>query len=106
MPIPDTEVEPAPEEPDSANGRQAAAEARKLAVRSSLFGAAVYVVARTIFTTLRVECVNWEGITPGDGGAILVTWHGRSLIPANLFRHRGYWALISLSRDGELQNNI
>lgn len=40
------------------------------------------------------------------GGAIIVTWHGRSLIPANVFRGRGYWALISLSRDGEIQNRI
>jgi lysophospholipid acyltransferase (LPLAT)-like uncharacterized protein len=36
-------------------------------------------------------------------GAILVTWHGRTLLPIHRFRGRGYWALISLSRDGELQ---
>ena len=39
-------------------------------------------------------------------GAILVTWHGRTLLCANEFRNRGYWALISLSRDGEVQNRI
>ena len=37
---------------------------------------------------------------------IFVTWHGRSLIPANVFRDRGFWALISLSNDGEMQNEI
>ena len=31
---------------------------------------------------------------------------GAPCIPANLLRNRGYWALISLSRDGELQNHI
>ena len=71
-----------------------------------LYGAAVYTVARIIYTTLRLKCENLEGATIGDKGTILVTWHGRSLIPANLFRNRGYWALISLSRDGDLQNNI
>jgi lysophospholipid acyltransferase (LPLAT)-like uncharacterized protein len=34
---------------------------------------------------------------------ILVTWHGRTLIPVHDYRGRGYWALISLSRDGDLQ---
>jgi lysophospholipid acyltransferase (LPLAT)-like uncharacterized protein len=40
------------------------------------------------------------------GGAIIVTWHGRSFIPANEFSRRGYWALISHSKDGEIQNQI
>lgn len=39
--------------------------------------------------------------TREHGGAILVTWHGNSLIPIYLFRHRDYWTLVSLSRDGD-----
>jgi lysophospholipid acyltransferase (LPLAT)-like uncharacterized protein len=65
-----------------------------------------YVAASAIYRTIRLHCENMEGLLPGEGGAILVTWHGRTLIPANLLKNRGYYALISLSRDGELQNQI
>ena len=81
-------------------------ERRTLARRSRMLGWLVFNLARAIFKTLRLKCENLQGATPGDKGAILVTWHGRSLIPANVFSGRGYWALISLSRDGEIQNNI
>lgn len=47
-----------------------------------------------------------EGASGRPKGVIQVTWHGRTLIPANLLCNRGYWALISLSRDGELQNHV
>ena len=50
--------------------------------------------------------MNEEGLNTAGKGAIFVTWHGRSLIPANVFRNRGYWALISLSRDGEMQKSV
>ncbi len=69
----------------------------------------VWALARFIGMTLRVRYENWERIAESikqHGGAILVSWHGRSLIPANVFRGRGYWALISLSRDGEIQDHI
>ncbi|MER3559544.1 MAG: hypothetical protein C4336_08975, partial [Armatimonadota bacterium] len=36
----------------------------------------------------------------------MVSWHGRTLLPANYMRQRGIWALISLSRDGEVQAEI
>ena len=69
----------------------------------------IYSLARFIGMTLHVD---YEGIervhelvASGSGG-ILVTWHGRTLIPANVFRGMGFWALISLSRDGEIQNHI
>ncbi len=74
--------------------------------QAKLYGAAVYAIARSIFKTLRLRHEHLERTEPGDRGIILVTWHGRSLIPANVFRNRGCWALISLSRDGDIQNSI
>jgi lysophospholipid acyltransferase (LPLAT)-like uncharacterized protein len=77
--------------------------------RPAVLGLLIWAVARIIGMTQRIRYENFERIreVTGEGkGAILVTWHGRSLIPANVFRHRGYWALISLSRDGEIQNHI
>ena len=78
----------------------------RYAQRSRLLGGLVYHLARLLFSTLRLRFENPEGLDTKGRGAIFVTWHGRSLIPANVFRKKGYWALISLSRDGELQNNI
>lgn len=81
-------------------------EQKRQAQRSYVLGYLVYTIARNVFKTLRLSCENLEGATPDGKGSILVTWHGRSLIPANVFRGRGYWALISLSRDGEVQNHV
>jgi hypothetical protein len=39
-------------------------------------------------------------------GVILVTWHGRTFIPLTRFRNRGYWTIISTSRDGEYLDRI
>ena len=92
-----------------------AQEPSPYAKRVRLYSWLVYMVTRCIYRTLRLQFENVEGLTPNkndsvtDGkprGVILVTWHGRTLIPANQMRNKGYWALISLSRDGELQNGV
>jgi len=36
----------------------------------------------------------------------MLVWHGRTIVGAVKFRKRGWWAIISLSRDGEMQNRI
>ncbi|HZO90767.1 MAG TPA: lysophospholipid acyltransferase family protein [Chthonomonadaceae bacterium] len=81
-------------------------ERARIERRCRFLGWLIYTLVRAIFGTLCLRFENAEGLETGGKGAIFVTWHGRSLIPANVFRNRGYWALISLSRDGELQNNI
>jgi lysophospholipid acyltransferase (LPLAT)-like uncharacterized protein len=90
-----TEETPAPEQKKKRNPEKTAA--------------LVWSAARFIGSTLRIRYENWERvqeITDKYKGGIIVTWHGRTLIAANVFRGRGYWALISLSRDGEIQNRI
>ncbi len=75
----------------------------------NLIGFLAWLAARTLSSTLRLKQEHSSGYreaVDGGTGAILVTWHGRTLIPVNLYRKRGFWALISLSRDGEIQNNI
>lgn len=74
--------------------------------KSRRVGLLGFMVMRCIFKTVRVHLVNGERMETDGKGAVFVAWHGRSLIPANLFMGKGYWALISLSRDGEIQNNI
>jgi lysophospholipid acyltransferase (LPLAT)-like uncharacterized protein len=77
--------------------------------RPAILAFLIWAIARFIGMTLRVRYENFHRVQEILGkhrGAILVTWHGRTLIPANVFRGRGFWALISLSRDGEIQNRI
>ena len=90
-----------PQAPESEEEKQ-----KRLATRSRILGGLIAFAVRCISSTLRFHKENPAGISPLPGGSILVTWHGRSLIPAWQLRDRGCWALISLSKDGELQNNI
>ncbi len=39
-------------------------------------------------------------------GGIVAIWHDRTMLPIYYCRHKGLWAMISLSRDGELQNRL
>jgi lysophospholipid acyltransferase (LPLAT)-like uncharacterized protein len=77
--------------------------------RPAILGFVVWLLVRLIYVTLRVRFEHRERLeeaATSAAGSILVTWHGRTLIPANIYRKRGFWALISLSRDGEVQKHI
>jgi lysophospholipid acyltransferase (LPLAT)-like uncharacterized protein len=71
---------------------------------------AVYALARLVGFTLRWKVVGAERIdeliAQNGKGVICVTWHGRTFLPIIHFRHRGYWSMISTSRDGEYQDRI
>ncbi|MCS7309199.1 MAG: lysophospholipid acyltransferase family protein [Armatimonadetes bacterium] len=78
-------------------------------MRPRVLGFVLWSLARTIGVSLRLQVLNYEQVLERSRqgkGAVLVTWHGRSLIPANVFNGKGFWAIISLSRDGEVQNHI
>ncbi|HZH98856.1 MAG TPA: DUF374 domain-containing protein, partial [Fimbriimonadaceae bacterium] len=66
----------------------------------------VYFAARLIGKSLRLRVEGHERLAEIEGGKIVCGWHGRSLIPANFFKGKGVWAIISLSRDGEMQKRI
>lgn len=74
--------------------------------RARVLGFLAWATARLICSTLRIEFRGRDLRDYAVGGAMFVLWHGRTLIPANVTRNRGYWALISLSRDGEIQNCV
>jgi lysophospholipid acyltransferase (LPLAT)-like uncharacterized protein len=68
-----------------------------------------YTLARFLGRTARVYKENVgiiEMHRQSGTGAVLVAWHGRTLIPANMLRGLGCYALVSHSRDGEIQANI
>ena len=66
----------------------------------------IYALARFIGGTMRVKLVHFECLGDLRGGRIYCGWHGHSFVPAMYFRKRGYWVIISQSRDGEIQNRI
>ena len=69
----------------------------------------IYWFARLTAATVRMRVVGEDrvrALQEAGQGVILVTWHGRTLLPITRFRGWGYWALISTSRDGEYQNRI
>jgi hypothetical protein len=62
----------------------------------------IFCFVHLLCRTLRLTVIG-QGAEAYPDGAILVTWHGRTLIPIWRYRRRGYWALISISFDGDLQ---
>lgn len=75
-------------------------------VRPYVLSNLVYAIARCIGMTLRIEAIGWDAVKDLPVGRIYTGWHGRSFIPANFFKGRGVWAIISHSRDGEMQTRI
>jgi lysophospholipid acyltransferase (LPLAT)-like uncharacterized protein len=73
----------------------------RIRVIAVLLAAAVRALYPTLRVTVRREA-EVEALRREYGGLILVTWHGRSLVPIARCRGRGYLGLVSLSRDGDL----
>ena len=72
-------------------------------VLSMLIAAAAWTLSRTVaLRSVGEEQVERIRAETG-GGVILATWHGRTLLPITRYRRRGYWSMISTSRDGEYQ---
>lgn len=77
-------------------------------VRPKLIGSLVWAGARLVGKTLRYRLEGMDNYERAakEGGVVLVTWHGRTFVPANYFAGQGWWAIISLSNDGNIQNRI
>jgi lysophospholipid acyltransferase (LPLAT)-like uncharacterized protein len=75
-------------------------------VRPRVISGPVAFLVRLIGLTLRIRTVNEEKFEGIEGGKIICGWHGRSSIAGAKYRDRGFWVIISLSKDGEIQNKI
>lgn len=75
-------------------------------VRPRVLSGLAYGLVRFIGMTLRIGTVDEEKFEGVQGGKILCGWHGRSSIAGAKYRKRGFWVIISLSKDGEIQNHI
>ena len=76
------------------------------AVRPRVVPPLAYAFARLLGSTLRVKAIGFEKYEDVQTGVIFAGWHGLTLVPALFFRGRGFWTIISRSRDGEMQNQI
>lgn len=74
--------------------------------RRAIFSRVGYALARFIGKTLRVELKGVEEAAQLPTGVIFCGWHGRSFIPGMVFFGRHYWAIISHSKDGEMQTYV
>lgn len=72
-------------------------------LRPELVSGLLYRIVATIGHTLRVET---SGFDVEPTRTLYGGWHGRSFAFATHFRHRGWWVIVSLSRDGDMQNAI
>lgn len=76
-------------------------------VRPKILALLVYSIARLIGCTLRLRVLGESEILEQiEGGRIVAGWHGRTFLAALRWRGKGWWALVSRSRDGEMQNRI
>lgn len=84
----------------------ASLKSRWRAIRPRVLALPIYVVVRMIGATLRMTLEGYERFQALPGGKILSGWHGRTFIPALVFRGKGVWTIISQSNDGDMQNRI
>ncbi|MCB8933672.1 MAG: lysophospholipid acyltransferase family protein [Chthonomonadaceae bacterium] len=75
-------------------------------IRPIVLSGLVYGLARLLGLTLRFRTEGMEPFKALTCGWIVTGWHGRSLLAVNFFRKRGAYVIISLSRDGEMQNRV
>lgn len=75
-------------------------------IRPALISGLVLRLVTLLGSTYRKEIIGDDQFRALPGGKLTASWHGRSMLGALHFRNRGYYALISLSKDGEIQNHI
>ncbi|MBL8086811.1 MAG: lysophospholipid acyltransferase family protein [Chthonomonas sp.] len=75
-------------------------------VRPYVLSGPVYMVASLIGRSLKIEIEGLEETQRLPGSKIYAGWHGRTFVAATVFRGKGVWTIISMSRDGEMQNRI
>lgn len=75
-------------------------------VRPYLLGPLVFWIARLIGMTLKIEARGYDQAKALPGGKVFAGWHGSTFPAAVLFRGQGVYTIVSLSKDGEMQDRI
>lgn len=75
-------------------------------VRRKILPPFVYMFARVLGSTIKINVEGYEQYKEHDTGQLFVGWHGRTFVPAIFFRGKGVWTMISHSHDGDMQDGI
>ncbi len=74
--------------------------------RPKVLSVPFYYLVSLLGKSLKVEADGFERYANLPEGVVFSGWHGRTIIAPTLFRGLGYYTLISLSKDGEIQNFV
>jgi len=78
-------------------------------LKKELFFRLLWMIATGIAASVRYRIDGWEKlekiVADGKGGLIL-PWHGVTILPIYYCRHMGFYSIVSVSKDGELQNRL
>jgi lysophospholipid acyltransferase (LPLAT)-like uncharacterized protein len=75
-------------------------------IRPHVLSVPIYYLVSGLTRTLRIESPGYDAIKNDPRSIIYSGWHGRTLIATHFFRGLGVWTIISLSKDGDMQNKI
>lgn len=69
----------------------------------------LWLIATGLAATVRFSVEGWDRfleVKNGGAGGIIVLWHGVTMLPIYYCRRHGLYSIVSVSRDGELQNKM
>ena len=70
---------------------------------------ALWLISTLIAASVRFRVEGYEKLTKivSDGkGGLILPWHGVTMLPIYYCRNMGFHSIVSLSKDGELQNRL
>lgn len=77
--------------------------------KCQLIFTALWLIATAICATVRIRTEGFEKlekiVKDGKGGLVL-PWHGVTILPIYYCRNMGFYSIVSVSKDGELQNKM
>lgn len=88
------------------SGAKEPEQPRPITVRTRLISGVINGLARALSASVRLEVTGREAMesaVEAHHGAIFVSWHGRTLLAVREMAQKGYIALVSLSKDGDIQ---
>lgn len=74
--------------------------------RPKVLSAPLYHFVSLFGNWTKLETDGYDRYKDLPDGIVFSGWHGRTILAPTLFRGQSYYALISLSKDGEIQNFI
>jgi lysophospholipid acyltransferase (LPLAT)-like uncharacterized protein len=70
---------------------------------------ALWLISTGIAATVRFRVEGFEklkAISAGGKGGLVLPWHGVTILPVYYCRHMGFYSMVSVSRDGQLQDML